>query len=509
MPPMAGRIWAYLAICDPPEQTAAQIAERLQASRGSVSGMARLLEHVGLIRRGTRSGDRREYFSIPPGTVRIAHGHRQQQLRADREVTEAGLALIADRPPDAQARLRDLHDLYAFFEREWPAILDRWHEAERQTDADASDRQTKGSHRVTVPVIETEQLTKSYGEHRGIVEVDLDGGRRRGLRLPRSEWGRQDHYDPHRPRPHPADEWPGVVFGIETTRRSRRDPSAPRLPAGEFVLYDKLTGGQTLEYFANLRGGVDPAISGRRSSTRLDLDPSRKFKEYSKGNKQKIGLIVALQHRPDLLILDEPTSGLDPLVQQEFFATHPRGEGRGSHGVHVEPRPERGREDLRPGRDHPRRRRWSGWTASRRCATWPITRSSSASPVRCRRREFEALPGVSEVVADDHVLRMRVSGGITPIVRAAARYELADFVSREPSLEETFLAEYGPKKTAGPAEVARMTGSAAQVARAFRRSAGSSAWAASSPRRSVTRAARRSSCGVRRPARSSPCRPGS
>ena len=57
--------------------------------------------------------------------------------------------------------------------------------------------------------------------------------------------------------------------------------------------------------------------------------------------------------------------------------------------------------------------------------------------------EFRALPGVSDVVAEDHTLRMRVSGNITPVVRAAAKYDLADFVSREPSLEETFLAEYG------------------------------------------------------------------
>ena len=62
---------------------------------------------------------------------------------------------------------------------------------------------------------------------------------------------------------------------------------------------------------------------------------------------------------------------------------------------------------------------------------------------------FAALPGVSDVVTDDHVLRLRVSGSITPVVREAARYELLDFVSREPSLEETFLAEYG--KNAGQA----------------------------------------------------------
>ena len=105
------------------------------------------------------------------------------------------------------------------------------------------------------------------------------------------------------------------MFGIETTA----DPVAIHrrigyLP-GEFALYDKLTGGQTIEYFANLRGGVDRDYQAQLIK-RLDFDPSRRFREYSKGNKQKVGLVVALQHRPELLILDEPTSGLDPLVQQ-------------------------------------------------------------------------------------------------------------------------------------------------------------------------------------------------
>ena len=109
-----------------------------------------------------------------------------------------------------------------------------------------------------------------------------------------------------------------TIFGIVTTE----DPVAIHrrlgyLP-GEFTLYDKLTGGQTIEYFANLRGGVDPGYQADLIA-RLDIDPSRKFREYSKGNKQKVGLVIALQHRPDLLMLDEPTSGLDPLVQQEFY----------------------------------------------------------------------------------------------------------------------------------------------------------------------------------------------
>ena len=167
-------------------------------------------------------------------------------------------------------------------------------------------------------VIKTERLTKSYGEHRGIVELDLEvaEGEIFGFLGPNGA-GKTTTMrvllDLIRPTSGRAE-----VFGIETTA----DPSAIHqrvgyLP-GEFDLYDRLTGAQTITYFGNLRGGVDKAYVAKLVEA-LDLDPSRRFKEYSKGNKQKVGLIVALQHRPDLLILDEPTSGLDPLVQQTFF----------------------------------------------------------------------------------------------------------------------------------------------------------------------------------------------
>src|SRR5712691_4123726 len=81
---------------------------------------------------------------------------------------------------------------------------------------------------------------------------------------------------------------------------------------GEPSLDPNLTGGQILEYFANLRGGVDRAYL-KKLIERMDLDTSRKFRHYSTGNKRKVVLIQAFMHRPRLLILDEPTSGLDPL----------------------------------------------------------------------------------------------------------------------------------------------------------------------------------------------------
>jgi ABC-2 type transport system ATP-binding protein len=236
------------------------------------------------------------------------------------------------------------------------------------------------------------------------------------------------------------------VFDIETTV----DPVAIHrrigyIP-GEFALYDRLTGGQTIEYFGNLRGGVDRAYRDALI-TRLDIDPSRKFKEYSKGNKQKVGLVIALQHRPELLMLDEPTSGLDPLVQQSFYelVREAQAEGRtvflSSHILsEVEKTCDRvaiirdgvlvkvDRTDaLRDLAHHEVELRFADGTV----------------PVAA----FTSLAGVSDVELTDHTLKLRVSGPITPVVQAAARYELLDFVSREPSLEETFLAQYGTAPT--------------------------------------------------------------
>jgi ABC-2 type transport system ATP-binding protein len=210
---------------------------------------------------------------------------------------------------------------------------------------------------------------------------------------------------------------------------------------GEFTLYDRLTGGQTIEYFGNLRGGVDPAYRAALVE-RFELDPSRRFKEYSKGNKQKVGVIIALQHRPELLILDEPTSGLDPLVQQTFFATL-RETVQGGATVflssHILSEVEKSADRVAIIRDG--RIVKTDTVEGLRDLAHHQVELRFAGPVPAH--EFEALPGVSDLVADDHVLRMRVAGAITPVVRAAARYELLDFVSREPSLEETFLAQYG------------------------------------------------------------------
>ena len=290
-------------------------------------------------------------------------------------------------------------------------------------------------------VIETEKLTKSYGSHRGIVEVDLvvQEGEVFGFLGPNGAGKTttiRTLLDLIRPTSGTA-----RVFGIE----SSADPVAIHRRVGyipgEFTLYDRLTGSQTLEYFANLRGGVDPAYQ-RSLVERFELDPSRRFKEYSKGNKQKVGVIIALQHRPELLVLDEPTSGLDPLVQQTFFATLREAVGAGATvflSSHILSEVEKGADRVAIIRDG--RIVKTDTVEGLRDLAHHQVELRFAGPVPAA--EFEGLPGVSDLVADDHVLRMRVAGAITPVVRAAARYELLDFVSREPSLEETFLAQYG------------------------------------------------------------------
>jgi DNA-binding transcriptional regulator GbsR (MarR family) len=123
MTPMAGRMWGYLLICDPPEQTAADIAGALHASRGAISGTARLLAGPGLIRRSTRPGDRREYFSAPAEALDSMLASAGAIYRQMREIAERGLAAIAERPLEARARLQEFHDVMTFVEQEVPRVV--------------------------------------------------------------------------------------------------------------------------------------------------------------------------------------------------------------------------------------------------------------------------------------------------------------------------------------------------------------------------------------------------
>jgi ABC-2 type transport system ATP-binding protein len=290
-------------------------------------------------------------------------------------------------------------------------------------------------------VIRTEKLTKSYGSHRGIVDVDLavDQGEVFGFLGPNGA-GKTTTIrvllDLIRPTSGKA-----FVFDIESSANPAAIHRRLGYLPGEFALYDRLTGAQTLEYFGNLRGGVDKAYQAELIG-RFDLDPSRRFREYSKGNKQKVGLVAALQHKPELLLLDEPTSGLDPLVQQTFFTLlreRVKDGGTVFLSSHILSEVERSCDRVAIIREG-RLVRVDRVDALRDLAHHQVEmRFEGAPPVA----EFQKIPGVSDVAVEDHLIRLRVLGPITPVVKAAARLGVTDFLSREPSLEETFLAQYG------------------------------------------------------------------
>jgi DNA-binding transcriptional regulator GbsR (MarR family) len=155
MTPMAGRMWGWLLICDPPAQTAADLAEALQASRGAISGTARILAGAGFIRRTTKRGDRREWFNAEPDALESFLRNAGRVYAQIRRIAERGLDAIAERPPEVRARLEEMRDFLAFIEQELPGIVDRFlaerHAAQDEARSETGDRTSAARGPVTVP----------------------------------------------------------------------------------------------------------------------------------------------------------------------------------------------------------------------------------------------------------------------------------------------------------------------------------------------------------------------
>src|SRR5437763_7014994 len=179
------------------------------------------------------------------------------------------------------------------------------------------------------PIIEVDNLTKSYGGKRGVIDVSFEvpEGEVFGFLGPNGA-GKTTTIRTLMALLK-ADAGTARIAGLDAWQESVAIKKLVGYAPGEPALDPNLTGGQILEYFAHLRGGVDHAYL-KRLVERFELDTGRKFRQYSTGNKRKVDLIQAFMHRPRLLILDEPTSGLDPLNQQEFdgLVREARDEGR-------------------------------------------------------------------------------------------------------------------------------------------------------------------------------------
>jgi len=292
---------------------------------------------------------------------------------------------------------------------------------------------------VQPPAVRTERLSKRYGTVDALKDLDLDvaegevlgflgpngAGKTTTIRL---------LLGLVRPTSGSAE-----IFGLDCQSEAVAAHRRLAYVAGEANLWPGLTGRETLHLLGRVHGQVDPAYRDALIE-RFDLDLAKKVRAYSKGNRQKLILVAALMTRADLLLLDEPTAGLDPLMEQAF-----------RHAVH-EAR-ERGQTVF-----------LSSHILSEveaLCDRVGILRSGSLIDIGTlsEMRHLSALsveatfdgpppdlsrvPGVDSIEVEGQVVRCQVRGSVEPLLRVLAASGVHELLSREPSLEELFLAHYG------------------------------------------------------------------
>jgi ABC-2 type transport system ATP-binding protein len=208
--------------------------------------------------------------------------------------------------------------------------------------------------------------------------------------------------------------------------------------AGEPSLWPGLTGAETLEYLGRLHGSTDAAYRDALVE-RFQLDPNRKVRALSKGNRQKVQLIAAFATRADLLVLDEPTSGLDPLMEMAFRETVREAKERGQTvflSSHILSEVEALCDRIGILRDG--RLVDEGSLAELRHLSAQTVEVTFSGPAP----DLSALPGVRVADAGPHALRLEVSGPPSALLRELAGHEVVSLTSREPSLEEIFIHHY-------------------------------------------------------------------
>jgi ABC-2 type transport system ATP-binding protein len=286
--------------------------------------------------------------------------------------------------------------------------------------------------------IRTEALTKRYGDTTALDRLDLEvaqgevfgflgpngAGKTTTIRLllalARPTTGR------------------GEIFGLDCESQPVETHRRLAFVAGEANLWPSFTGAETLELLGRVSGRIDPVYRDELIE-RFDLDPTKKVRAYSKGNHQKIILIAALMVRPDLLLLDEPTTGLDPLMEQAFRHSVQEASERGQTvflSSHIMSEVEALCDRigiLKEGK-------------LVEIGTLAEMRHLSALTVEATFEgaipDLSAVQGVSSVEVTGRVVRCQVRGSVEPLLQVLAAAGVTELLSREPSLEELFLAQY-------------------------------------------------------------------
>ena len=289
--------------------------------------------------------------------------------------------------------------------------------------------------------IRTEKLTKVYGRRgRGVEDVDLavEEGEVFGFLGPNGA-GKTTTVRTLLGFLRPTGGR-GEVFGLDIRKDSVEIRARVGNLPGEFALEDRMTGEGLLKYFARLRGVKDLGYA-HELSERLGAELHRPMRRLSRGNKQKIGLVQAMFHRPQLLVLDEPTGGLDPLVQEEFLGIieEVRAEGRtvffSSHNLAEVERVCDRVGIIRGGRLAAVETTKTLIDKSFRHVS--LTFAEGVDP-----KPFEALPGVKNLKADGEKLSFTLYDDLDEMVKLAARHRLVNMEYERPSLEEVFLTYY-------------------------------------------------------------------
>jgi ABC-2 type transport system ATP-binding protein len=295
---------------------------------------------------------------------------------------------------------------------------------------------------VSAPAIETSALTKLYGASRGIEDLDLrvERGEVFGYLGPNGA-GKTTTIRLLLDLIRPTRGW-AAIAGLDTRRESREVRRQTGYLPGELKLPTRSTALGFLSYLGALRGGVERQAIVELAD-RLQLELGRRIGDLSTGNKQKVGVVAAFMHDPELLILDEPTSGLDPLRQHEvlelvreraaagrtiFFSSHELdqvehvvervGIVRGGRLVAVE----------------------SIATLRQRALRRVEVRLATAAGGLERLR---TVPGVRDVSWDDGVVRLDVEGAMDALVKELARLRVGTLTSEAPELDEIFRSYYG------------------------------------------------------------------
>lgn len=294
-------------------------------------------------------------------------------------------------------------------------------------------------------VIRTKDLTKNYGNQRGIFDLNLEvfGGEVFGYLGPNGAGKTttiRTLLDFIRPTKGSAS-----ILGSDSRADSVKIKREIGYVPGELELYDNMTGEEFLRYLASLRGGVNWKFV-EELAKRLNSNLKQPISSLSHGNKQKIGLIQAFMHKPKLLVLDEPTTGLDPIVQHEFthMIAEVKSEGRTVFlSSHILPEVERtcdrvaiiraGKlvvvENILSLKEH---------------ALRPIE-VHFASPIKSE--DFADLK-LQDLKIEKNLLRCDVPGSFDPLVKRLAKYKVLNIITPEPDLEQIFLHYYGQEQDA-------------------------------------------------------------